>query len=168
MLNAVSAEVDYVHRERSEDLRKVATAMLDAHIAFHEHSLAQLRSARASFSSPTFENLARLGPRVPSKQEQSALKPQGLRPVPSTSGYGSASVAKTLQPTVMLSSMLTGAAGTLFGWRSASIAIAAQGMAANDQVAHNSTGSPQMAMSRFVQFLDWSVNSRGEERKHLR
>jgi len=173
VLSAISAEIDQIHQQRQGDLRKTTQTILDGQIAFHERALAQLRNARSLYDEPRHSHLAEEGLRLPPRFEKNALAPLApqvsLRepstygaPGPSHSHHGQANI---------LGSLLAGGSGSLFSWRSASSAIRAQN---NDQTgkeeedaARRLTSPSMAAANKFVQFLDWTTNARGEQRKYV-
>lgn len=166
-----------MHKERTEDLKTTVSSLLDSQIAFHHHALERLREARENLKPQRYEEHSLEGPRLPSILERQTTQPaaayrkkQTIARLPEPSGFGlpgASSVSQTgytlapSGPTSLLGDAMYGAAGTVLGWRSASAAIQAQ-------KGHPSArDSASMATSRFVQFLNWSMNSRGEDKKHL-
>ena len=172
VLNAGQAEIAHVHAERQQDLRSVTLGFLDGQIAFHEHALGQLKAARDNFVSPRYEELVAEGPRFPSLLERAALAqivPRSALPEPSSFGLPP-SGSFTPGTLGVLGNLFAGAAGIVFGRRSASSAIQAQQAfdhTSQDVQSASILSSPSLAASRFVQFLDWTTNSRGEDRKHV-
>lgn len=167
---ATLAEIEQVHDERQADLRTATVSLLDGQIAFHEHALAQLQAARNHFHSPLYEDLATQGPRLPSLLEKARAE-ETLPPLRDPSAFGlpplAGATSAVLKPISLLGEVLAGAAGSVLGWRSASSAIRAQqgAGAAAGQSKVATLSSPNLASSRFVQFLDWTINNRGEKRE---
>ena len=171
IINATQAEIAHIHAQRRQDLHKVSTGFLSGQIAFHEHALTQLRAAQNHFASPDYEESALQGPRLPSVLEKAALAPPKILsalPKPSSFGLPPVFTSSIANSYGVFGGMFAGAAG-LLGWRSASSAIQAQ-QAESHQTKDRNVGlvvsSPTLGASRFVQFLDWTTNSRGEDRKH--
>jgi hypothetical protein len=173
-LNSLLAEMEYIHAERREDLQKMSLTLLNGQIAFHERALARLHAARDAFDPGHTEELAAQGPRLPSILEKAVLEPGLPKPPlskPSTFGLPAAASSTTLRPiSSLVSSLFTSATGLSGTWRSAFSAIKAQSSPLSTEVNKDELkerlGSPSLASSsRFVQFLDWTMNSRGEQRK---
>lgn len=173
-LNSLLAEIQNVHTERREDLQRLALTLLNGQIAFHERALLKLRAARATFESGHLEELSQQGLRLPSFLEKAVLDPPKARPAlprPSTYGLPAAPQSTNLRPiTSLVSTLFSGAVGLSGSWRSAISAIKAQTPAqstAEPEDLRERLASPTLASSsRFVQFLDWTMNSRGEQRQY--
>lgn len=174
VLNSLMAEIEHIHNERREDLQKIAVTFLNGQIAFHERALAKLKDARNRFEVDQLEELAHQGPRLPSILEKAVIDPPKAKPALSkASSYGLPALPQSgnLRPiTSLVSTLFSSAVGLSGSWRSAISAIKAQ----NPTTAINGPedlrerlASPTLASSsRFVQFLDWTMNSRGEHRQY--
>jgi len=174
VLNSLLAEIEQEHNERREDLQKLALTFLNGQIAFHERTLVKLKAARASFEPNQLIELAHQGVRLPSILEKAVLDPPKSRPAlskASTFGLPAAPQSSTLRPiTSLVSTLFSGAVGLSGSWRTAISAIKAQTPIASTAAPEDlreRLGSPTLASSsRFVQFLDWTMNSRGEQRQY--
>ncbi|KAF9484995.1 hypothetical protein BDN70DRAFT_871680 [Pholiota conissans] len=69
VLNTTIAEMDVYHRQKGEDLKAVTVDYLDGEIAFYEQILTRLKTARALYNEPQYNNLAS-SPRLPSIYEK--------------------------------------------------------------------------------------------------
>lgn len=174
VLNSLLAEIDHIHDERRIDLQETATILLNTQIAFYQRILDKLISARSQFQPEALKDLAEQGPRLPSLLEKHVLvAPKARDPLPEPSSFGlpAAASAGAFPPfSGVVASMYPGPASVPSILRSAFSAIRAQLPASEGP--HGDTlmaplDSPGFATSsRFVQFLDWSMNSRGEQRRH--
>lgn len=173
VLNSLLAEIEHIHTERREDLQKVALTLLNGQIAFHERALVKLQAARVAFEPERLEEFAHQGPRLPSILEKAVLdppKPKSALPKPSSFGLPAAPQSASLKPiTRLVSNLFSGAVSISSSWRSAISAIKAQTPTGTDggEDLRERLASPTLASSsRFVQFLDWTMNSRGEQRQY--
>lgn len=174
VLNSIQAEIEQIHTERREDLQRLALTILNGQIAFHERALAKLQVAGAAFEPAHLEELAQEGARLPSILERLVLDPPKAKPpLPKASTYGlpAAPTSVAIRPiTSLVSTLFSGAVGLSGSWRSALSAIKAQSTAlgtGSGEDLRERLGSPTLASSsRFVQFLDWTMNSRGEQRQY--
>jgi sorting nexin-9/18/33 len=119
VLNTTMAEFETYHAQKLEDFERLTVDHLDGEIEFYEQVLSRLRTARANFVSPQWEELSE-NPRQPSMYERDLAKPRLTSlplPEPCPHVWDSAPmrpVSVALQEGV---GMLFGSTGSLYGGR---------------------------------------------------